>query len=80
MAQEATEPQLIRLLIEMTLLRSGYSEEKLEPTDPLILAAARYAKAKPKAAKCAKRKAQPKARKTQTVALGKKKTRKGGAA
>jgi ParB family chromosome partitioning protein len=79
-AQEATEPLLIRMLIEMTLLRSGYSEEKLEPTDPLILAAARYAKAKPKAAKCAKRKAQPKARKAQPTATGKKSARKGGAA
>jgi ParB family chromosome partitioning protein len=79
-AQEATEPQLIRMLIEMTLLPSGYSEEKLDPSDPLVFAAARYSKAKPKAAKCAKRKAQPKPRKAQATAKPKKSARKGGAA
>jgi hypothetical protein len=79
-AQEATEPQLIRLLIEMALLGSGYSEETLDPTDPLVRAAARYAKTKPKATKCAKRKARPKPRKTQTTATAKKSTIKGGAA
>jgi hypothetical protein len=41
MAEKATEAQLIRMLIEMALLRSGYSDEKLAPSDPLILATAR---------------------------------------
>jgi hypothetical protein len=41
-AQDATEPQLIHMLMELTLLPSGYSEESLEPTDPLASAARRY--------------------------------------
>ena len=41
-AQEATEPQLIRMVMELALLPSGYSEEPLEPTDPLASAARRY--------------------------------------
>ncbi len=45
--QEATEPQLIRMLIEMALLRSGYSEEKLDAADALISAHSRYAAARP---------------------------------
>jgi ParB family transcriptional regulator, chromosome partitioning protein len=81
-AQEANEPQLVRMLIEMALVGSAYSDEKLDPTDPLVLAAGRYAEAKPKNATCAKQKAQPKARKGQTLVSTKKstKTRKGGAA
>lgn len=57
-AQKATEPELIRMLIEFTLLRSGYSDEILEASDPLANAALRYnvslasKAAKPKPAKC----------------------------
>jgi len=40
-AQKATEPELIRMLVEFTLLPSGYSDEVLEPTDPLASAARR---------------------------------------
>jgi hypothetical protein len=34
-AQEATEPQLIRMLMELALLPSGWSDEPLEYNDPL---------------------------------------------
>jgi len=58
-AQEATEPLLIRMLMELALLPSGYSEEALEPLDPLAGTARRYGisltekkNAKPKTAKC----------------------------
>jgi hypothetical protein len=85
-AQEAKEPQLIRMLIEIALLRSGYSDEKLGPTDALVLTADRYAKgrrtqkARSKEAKCAKAKQQPKRRVTQASGSTKKSARKGGAA
>ena len=58
-AQEATEPQLIRMLMELALLPSGWSDEPLEHNDPLASVARRYevsltAKKTPKAksAKC----------------------------
>lgn len=56
-AREATEPQLVRMLMELALVPSGYSEEALEPLDPLASTARRYdvslpAKQKPKAVKC----------------------------
>ena len=58
-AEEATEAQLVRMLVELALLRSGYSDEMLEPTD-LVSAARRYSAVpesketpQPKAAKCA---------------------------
>jgi ParB family chromosome partitioning protein len=41
-AQEATELQLIRMLMELALLSSGWSEEPLEHNDPLASAARRY--------------------------------------
>ncbi len=41
-AQEASEPQLIRMLMELTLVPSGYSEEPLAHTDPLASTARRY--------------------------------------
>jgi ParB family transcriptional regulator, chromosome partitioning protein len=41
-AQNATDAQIIRMLVEITLLRSGYSDEKLEAIDPLASAARRY--------------------------------------
>jgi hypothetical protein len=40
--QNATESELIRMLIEFALLPSGYSYEELNPTDPLAKAAERY--------------------------------------
>ncbi|HKD04877.1 MAG TPA: ParB/RepB/Spo0J family partition protein [Bryobacteraceae bacterium] len=76
-AEEATELQLVRMLIELGLLRSGYSDEKLDPTDPLIRAAARYAKAKRQHAKCAGRKTP--SRRNTAKASAKKSIRKGGA-
>ena len=42
-AQKATESELIRMLIELALLPSGYSYEELSPIDPLAQAAERYA-------------------------------------
>lgn len=41
-AQEATEPQLIRMLMELALLPSGWSDEPLEYNDPLASVARRY--------------------------------------
>jgi len=41
-AQAATEPQLLRMLMELALLPSGWSEEALEPTDLLAVTARRY--------------------------------------
>ncbi len=95
-AQKATEPELIRMLVEFTLLPSGYSDEVLEPTDPLASAARRYnvsmtpkKAAKPKAAKCAtNKKAQdnskqarkPKATPSANKAVKKTSAQKGGAA
>jgi hypothetical protein len=91
--KEATEAQLIRMLVELALLRSGYSDEALEPSDPLVSAARRYSTPpepkrtpKPKAVKCAPKAdivpSSPKRRKaTQKIAKSGKKvrTQKGGA-
>ncbi len=62
-AQEATEPQLIRMLMELALLPSGWSDEPLEPNDPLASVARRYDVAltakktpKTKSAKCGPKK------------------------
>ena len=41
-AEEADQALLVRMLVEFALLRSGYSEERLEPSDPLANAARRY--------------------------------------
>lgn len=95
-AQKATEPELIRMLVEFTLLPSGYSDEVLEPTDPLASAARRYnvslgpkKAAKPKAAKCApnkkaednsKQARKPKATPSANKAVNKTSAQKGGAA
>jgi ParB family transcriptional regulator, chromosome partitioning protein len=40
-ATEATEPQLVRMLMELALLPSGYSGEPLKPIDPLASIARR---------------------------------------
>ena len=60
-AEEANEVLLVRMLVEFTLLRSGYSDEVLEQDDPLACAARRYNSRpqskrtpKPKAIKCAR--------------------------
>lgn len=95
-AQKATEPELIRMLVEFTLLPSGYSDEVLEPNDPLASAARRYnvslgpkKAAKPKAAKCApnkkaednsKQARKPKATPSANKAVKKTSAQKGGAA
>lgn len=90
-AEKATEPELIRMLVEFTLLPSGYCDEVLEFTDPLASAARRYnvsltpkKNAKPKAAKCApKPKAtgkQPKPTASGNKAMKKAAAQKGGAA
>jgi hypothetical protein len=59
-AEEANEALLVRMLVELALLRSGYSDEKLEPGDPLASAASRYSRSlkgkrtsKTKGMKCA---------------------------
>lgn len=90
-AEKATEPELIRMLVEFTVLPSGYSDEVLEVTDPLASAARRYNVtlnpkkiAKAKAAKCgAKPKGkgkQPKLTASGNKALKKATAQKGGAA
>ena len=43
MAKSASESELIRMLFEMALLRSGHSDEELGPNDPLICTARRWA-------------------------------------
>ena len=91
-AQEATEQQLIRMLMELALLPSGNSEEALEPLDPLASTARRYGisltekkNAKPKTEKCsakAKRPrmpSKPKANPKSATKAAKKATAKGGA-
>ena len=62
-AQEATEPQLIRMLMELALLPSGWSDELLEYNDPLVSVARRYEVSltakktpKPKSTKCGPKK------------------------
>ncbi len=42
-AKNASEPELIRMLFEMALLRSAGSDEELGPNDPLISTARRIA-------------------------------------
>ena len=95
-AQEATEPQLIRMLMELALLPSGWSDEPLEHNDLLASVARRYevsltAKKTPKAksAKCGPKKnggrKPPKAKPNRNVpakgkAAAKKTARAGGAA
>jgi ParB family chromosome partitioning protein len=91
-AKEATEPQLVRMLMELALLPSGYSDEPLEPTDPLASAARRLGvsltakNGKPPASKCgskAKRpqaSARPKTKVKATTKIAKRGTAKGGAA
>jgi hypothetical protein len=93
-AQAATDHQIIRMLVEIALLPSGYSDEKLEASDPLASAARRYnvslAAKKPtasKGAKCATKSQTAitntrKAKSTQgnSNSPGKKAMRKGGAA
>lgn len=93
-AQAATDHQLIRMLVEIALLPSGYSDEKLEASDPLASAARRYnvsltAKKPPisKGAKCATKTQataakERKAKETQVNnnSAVKKAARKGGAA
>lgn len=89
-AQGATEAQLVRMLVELALLPSGFSDERLLPHDPLASAAARYgvsvnAKKQPKlnSAKCASKtdgkNAKPKATPT-AKAVPKKAAKKGEAA
>ncbi|MGA8597061.1 MAG: hypothetical protein WB676_20300 [Bryobacteraceae bacterium] len=93
-AQAATDHQLNRMLVEIALLPSGYSDEKLEASDPLASAARRYdfsltanKPATPKAAKCATN-AQATAAKTRKAkatqvnknSAAKKTAQKGGAA
>jgi ParB family transcriptional regulator, chromosome partitioning protein len=58
-AQKATEPQLIRMLIEIALLRFGYSDEELEPTNALVATATRYAAARSKSKKALKNRSVP---------------------
>jgi hypothetical protein len=92
-AQDATEPQLIRMLMELALLPSGYSEEPLEHTDPPASAARRYsvsltAKKNPKTkaskgeakAKNALKHSKAKPAPTGVTKAAKKTARKGGAA
>ena len=91
-AQEATEAQLVRMLMELALLPSGYSDEALEPLDPLASAARRYGvsltpkkKAKPKAAKCVSKAKRPRSHSKRkanpkTTKTAKKAAAKGGAA
>lgn len=95
-AQEATEPQLIRMLMELALLPSGWSDEPLEYNDPLASVARRYevsltTKKTPKAksAKCGPKKnggrkpskAKPKRNEVaKKKAVAKKTARVGGAA
>jgi ParB family chromosome partitioning protein len=93
LTQGATEAQLVRMMVELALLPSGFSDESLRPHDPLASAAARYGVSlKPKkqstskGAKCAP-KAESKGAKPKTTpkprVVGKKAAntaKKGGAA
>ncbi len=90
-AREANETQLVRMLIELALLPSGYSEEVLEPLDPLASTARRYgvslaAKQKAKTAKCgakaqrARTQSKPKAKSKGSTRAAAKIATKGGAA
>ena len=42
LAQGKTEAQLVRMVVELALLPSGFSDETLPPHEPLASAAARY--------------------------------------
>jgi hypothetical protein len=89
---EATEPQLVRLLMELALLPSGYSDEPLEPINPLASAARRLGvsltakNGKSPASKCGSKakhpraSAKPKTRVKATTKTAKRATAKGGAA
>ena len=90
-AREANETQLVRMLIELALLPSGYSEEVLEPLDPLASTARRYgvsfaAKQKAKTAKWsakaqrAQTQSKPKAKSKGSTRAAAKIATKGGAA
>jgi len=91
-AKEATEPQLVRMLMELALLPSGYSDEPLEPIDPLASAARRLGvsltakNGRSPASKCGSKakhpraSARPKTRMKATTKIAKRATAKGGAA
>jgi ParB family chromosome partitioning protein len=91
-AQEATEPQLVRMLMELALLPSGWSDEVLEPSDLLAATARRYevslavkSRPKAKAAKCVSKPKHARSGKTSAASstatkTAKKSVRKGGAA
>jgi ParB family transcriptional regulator, chromosome partitioning protein len=91
-AKEATEPQLVRMLMELALLPSGYSDEPLEPIDPLAITARRLGvsltakNGKSSASKCGSKAkppqapAKPKTRMKATTKIAKGATAKGGAA
>jgi len=91
-AKEATEPQLVRMLMELALLPSGYSDEPLESIDPLASAARRLGvsltskNGKSPASKCGSKakhpraSAKPKRRMKATTKIAKRATAKGGAA
>ena len=91
-AQQATEPQLVRMLMELALLPSGWSDEVLEPSDLLASAARRYEvslteknRPRAKAAKCAPKATSARSSKTSgkssaSTKTAKKAVRKGGAA
>ncbi len=84
-AKGATEASLIRMLVELALLPSGYSSEPMQPNDPLARAALRYGVSlKPKVArKLAKRSVKGKAPRTKPGPKARgaaKKPKEGGAA
>jgi len=91
-AKEATEAQLVRMLMELALLPSGYSDEPLEPIDPLASAARRLGvslaakNGKSPASKCGSKakhpraSAKPKTRMKAATKIAKRATAKGGAA
>jgi ParB family transcriptional regulator, chromosome partitioning protein len=91
-AQDAPEPQLVRMLMELALLPSGWSDEVLEASDLLATTARRYEVSlagknsrKAKAAKCASKPKNPRSTKksagfSAASKSAKKSVRKGGAA
>jgi ParB family transcriptional regulator, chromosome partitioning protein len=90
LAKGKTEAQLVRMLVELALLPSGFSDEPLLPHDPLASAAARYGvsltakkQAKAKTTKCAPKADSKKPKSTTATkpkAAPKKAAKKGGAA
>jgi hypothetical protein len=90
LAKGKTEAQLVRMLVELALLPSGFSDEPLLPHDPLASAAARYGvsltakkQAKAKTTKCAPTADSKKPKSTTATkpkAAPKKAAKKGGAA